>query len=48
MREDEEKVPEQEEGPGHERGSELGRYRIGSVADLTGIPPHTLRAWERR
>ena len=28
--------------------SESGRYRIGSVADLTGIPPHTLRAWERR
>lgn len=28
--------------------SEVGRYRIGSVSDLTGIPPHTLRAWERR
>lgn len=26
----------------------VGRYRIGSVTDLTGIPPHTLRAWERR
>ncbi len=25
-----------------------GRYRIGSVSDLTGIPTHTLRAWERR
>lgn len=31
-----------------EERSEVGRYRIGSVADLTGIPPHTLRAWERR
>jgi len=28
--------------------AEVGRYRIGSVSDLTGIPPHTLRAWERR
>jgi len=30
------------------RGDEVGRYRIGTVSDLTGIPPHTLRAWERR
>jgi len=28
--------------------SGVGRYRIGSVSDLTGIAPHTLRAWERR
>ncbi len=26
----------------------LGRYRINVVADLTGIPAATLRAWERR
>jgi DNA-binding transcriptional MerR regulator len=25
-----------------------GRYRIGAVSELTGIPPETLRAWERR
>ncbi len=25
-----------------------GRYRIGTVAHLTGLHPHTIRAWERR
>ncbi|MBW3536071.1 MAG: MerR family transcriptional regulator [Gemmatimonadetes bacterium] len=25
-----------------------GRYRIGAVAEMTGVPPETLRAWERR
>jgi MerR family transcriptional regulator, light-induced transcriptional regulator len=26
----------------------LGRYRINAVAELTALPPGTLRAWERR
>jgi len=26
----------------------VGRYRIQAVADMTGIPAATLRAWERR
>ena len=26
----------------------LGRYRINVVAELTGVPAATLRAWERR
>ncbi len=25
-----------------------GRYRIGAVSRITGVPPETLRAWERR
>jgi DNA-binding transcriptional MerR regulator len=25
-----------------------GGYRIGTVANLTGLDPHTIRAWERR
>ena len=25
-----------------------GEYRIGTVARLTGVDPHTIRAWERR
>jgi DNA-binding transcriptional MerR regulator len=28
--------------------ADLGRHRIGSVARLTGLSIHTLRAWERR
>jgi DNA-binding transcriptional MerR regulator len=30
---------------GEDRGWE---YRIGTVANLTGVPSHTIRAWERR
>lgn len=28
--------------------SERGEYRIGTVSKLTGVDPHTIRAWERR
>lgn len=28
--------------------SEHGEYRIGTVSKLTGVDPHTIRAWERR
>lgn len=28
--------------------SDLGEYRIGTVSKLTGVDPHTIRAWERR
>ena len=28
--------------------TELGRYRIQSVAEMTGVSAATLRAWERR
>lgn len=47
----ERKEQERDEDGEDPRGSgegEAGLYRIGSVSDLTGIPPHTLRAWERR
>ena len=27
---------------------ERARYRIGTVSEMTGVPPETLRAWERR
>lgn len=30
------------------RGGDVGGYRIGTVANLTGLDPHTIRAWERR
>ncbi|MCB9603170.1 MAG: MerR family transcriptional regulator [Sandaracinus sp.] len=28
--------------------SDRGEYRIGTVSKLTGVDPHTIRAWERR
>ncbi|MEM1416134.1 MAG: MerR family transcriptional regulator [Myxococcota bacterium] len=28
--------------------TQRGEYRIGTVARLTGVDPHTIRAWERR
>ena len=28
--------------------AERGEYRIGTVSKLTGVDPHTIRAWERR
>ena len=30
------------------KGSRKGRYRIQSVAEMTGVPASTLRAWEQR
>lgn len=30
------------------KGPEDGRYRIAAVAEMTGVPSATLRAWERR
>jgi DNA-binding transcriptional MerR regulator len=30
------------------KGSQKGRYRIQSVAEMTGVPAATLRAWEQR
>ena len=34
--------------PAAVKGSRKGRYRIQSVAEMTGIPASTLRAWEQR
>ena len=31
-----------------EEPGEIGKYRIGTVATLTGLSPHTIRAWESR
>ncbi len=33
---------------GGSEGERPGSYRIGTVAALTGVPSHTIRAWERR
>lgn len=35
-------------GPNGASQRGTGRYRIGAVAEITGVPPETLRAWERR
>lgn len=35
-------------GPRLRPVSERGEYRIGTVSKLTGVDPHTIRAWERR
>ena len=33
---------------GYALEADAGRYRIGTVAQLTGLSPDTIRAWERR
>jgi DNA-binding transcriptional MerR regulator/methylmalonyl-CoA mutase cobalamin-binding subunit len=41
-------MPSRDKGPKEPDGEPAGKLRIANVAELTGVPEPTLRAWERR